>query len=504
MIINKSKKRTKRRRSNHMVVRPLTFDEKARLFVLINSKLQPELGTQFMAEYKDFFVRFVDDDCSVKYASILFMHWKRKREVFELLGSFLCIELNYVKFPADLFPHIIKLFLRESSEPDTSIHASTMFFQIHYIFHNHLSSMGSRKALYMEKLLTVIAASRELDCSFSIEFMRLLITKIHPGSYDILTFELIERLNFIYEIKPELLENYMPGLLAGKTPMLLVNRIFGKYGIPLCALCYLVQWFRPRTQNLIERNLLTEIILGKSIRELTDNNIQITKKMVGFLTDYVPQRPLTLKMMFITAQLISRGISQKDAEVLSKINWFEIQPIYFFDIAPVLFTRLGNDFNRFQIAADFLGNLSADEKQQINIKTINIGTLFTLIENWTFNLNCPKHFSSLETKASGIAPMHFKSSDGEELCMLELRSSLDFYREGFLQKHCVLSYFRFAVKGNCHIFSLRKVSGDKPVLTIELRENQIIQVRGICNRLPNSEEETLVRSWADQNNIHYD
>ena len=88
--------------------------------------------------------------------------------------------------------------------------------------------------------------------------------------------------------------------------------------------------------------------------------------------------------------------------------------------------------------------------------------------------------------------------------MLELRSSLDFYREGFLQKHCVLSYFRFAVKGNCHIFSLRKVSGDKPVLTIELRENQIIQVRGICNRLPNSEEETLVRSWADQNNIHYD
>ena len=497
-------KKIRRRRPNTIVVAPPNLDERARLFVLLNSKAQPEIGMKFIAEYRTFYERFVDEECTLKYTLTLYKPWLLKVPVFKLLKASLCKDLGYVKFPPSLFPHIINLFERNRLWDTNFTNTRDVLFQIHYIFNNELHNMDSRKFTYMNELLNVLADSREPRRSIPIEFTRLLLIRIHPSSYSNMSLDLMQTLLFIYETKPELLANFMPGQLIAETPMLLVSRIFGDYGIPLCVLCYLVQWLCYMPPSAREQQWLKEIIAGKSIRELSNNDIKITKKAVAFMANYVPQSPLTLTKIFITSHLVASGIEMKYAEELSKIRWFKEQTGFFLSITPILFARLNNDFHEFQIIADYLGDLSDADKRLFDANTIDLANLSNLVRYWNRFIRWGYWYNSkLEAKSSGIAPKYFKAKDGTDLHLYELKTCFEFFLEGKLQRHCVFSYFSAAVKGNCHIFSLRKVSGNKPILTIEVGQKYIIQVRGKGNRLPTVEEKNLIRTWALQNNLHY-
>lgn len=72
--------------------------------------------------------------------------------------------------------------------------------------------------------------------------------------------------------------------------------------------------------------------------------------------------------------------------------------------------------------------------------------------------------------------------------------------EGTAQRHCVFGYKQSCIGGRCSIWSLTRTQQfGSPVrrLTIELTSSgEIVQKRGLANRLPRPEEEHIVEQWA--------
>lgn len=66
-------------------------------------------------------------------------------------------------------------------------------------------------------------------------------------------------------------------------------------------------------------------------------------------------------------------------------------------------------------------------------------------------------------------------------------------------RHCVYSYIYMCEEGNCSIWSLLKTENTvlKNYLTIEIQDNEIVQVRGKYNSYPTKEDNMIIKEWAD-------
>lgn len=68
-------------------------------------------------------------------------------------------------------------------------------------------------------------------------------------------------------------------------------------------------------------------------------------------------------------------------------------------------------------------------------------------------------------------------------------------------RHCAMSYWPEVEKGKATLWRM-VVEGpivSKPLLTIELRGVEVVQARGVCNRLPEDDEKRVLSSWAKDN-----
>lgn len=81
--------------------------------------------------------------------------------------------------------------------------------------------------------------------------------------------------------------------------------------------------------------------------------------------------------------------------------------------------------------------------------------------------------------------------------MVELCTGAQLLEEGRTMGHCVYSYVGSCKSGICRIFSLRESkAGGSVALTIEIRKNEIVQVRGKGNRAMTADEKKIVLDWA--------
>ena len=88
----------------------------------------------------------------------------------------------------------------------------------------------------------------------------------------------------------------------------------------------------------------------------------------------------------------------------------------------------------------------------------------------------------------------FTVNDGAFL-IRPAESSIELFDEGKSLSHCVGSYVERYAKGHTDLFVVRKVSEpDKPLCTVEVHNNQIVQARGAMNSTPGPEvQEFLMR-----------
>ena len=84
-------------------------------------------------------------------------------------------------------------------------------------------------------------------------------------------------------------------------------------------------------------------------------------------------------------------------------------------------------------------------------------------------------------------------------------TNTDILDEADQQRHCVASYIDKIVKGETNIVFIRNQSDlEKSLLTVEIRDNSICQVRGHQNRMYTKEEYDFMKSWAKKTGLKLD
>jgi hypothetical protein len=81
-------------------------------------------------------------------------------------------------------------------------------------------------------------------------------------------------------------------------------------------------------------------------------------------------------------------------------------------------------------------------------------------------------------------------------------TNTDILDEAEQQRHCVASYVDKIVKGETNIVFIRDVNElETSLLTVEIRNNQICQVRGYQNRDYNKVEYEFMKEWAEKTGL---
>lgn len=90
---------------------------------------------------------------------------------------------------------------------------------------------------------------------------------------------------------------------------------------------------------------------------------------------------------------------------------------------------------------------------------------------------------------------HYECSFGDYVFIYP-DSTQDIKDEACMQNNCVASYIDEVLNGNCHILFLRKKSNPKESLvTIEVRNNYIVQAKRKFNYDITPEEQRIIDMW---------
>lgn len=80
----------------------------------------------------------------------------------------------------------------------------------------------------------------------------------------------------------------------------------------------------------------------------------------------------------------------------------------------------------------------------------------------------------------------------------------DLVKEGQSLSHCVASYVNDVINKRCKILFMRNKNHEKEsLLTIEVRNNNIIQVKGFGQRNPSQDEEQFIKKWSEKKKLQY-
>lgn len=87
-------------------------------------------------------------------------------------------------------------------------------------------------------------------------------------------------------------------------------------------------------------------------------------------------------------------------------------------------------------------------------------------------------------------------SANKELVVIYPKTTKDIKDEAVQQNHCVASYIDGVIEGRCHILFLRnKEKLGESLITIEVRNFEIVQARGRFNRDPNEKEKKALEEY---------
>ena len=95
---------------------------------------------------------------------------------------------------------------------------------------------------------------------------------------------------------------------------------------------------------------------------------------------------------------------------------------------------------------------------------------------------------------------NFKTYYNNGYYVVAPKDSNDLKKEGDNLNHCVASYIKRVIDGECLIYFLRK-DKEESLITFEVRHNTIVQVRGLHNRKPSNNEVEALRSFAKARNL---
>lgn len=91
----------------------------------------------------------------------------------------------------------------------------------------------------------------------------------------------------------------------------------------------------------------------------------------------------------------------------------------------------------------------------------------------------------------------FKPYKTEDYIIIAPKETKDLQEEGSRLNHCVASYIKRVIDGQCLIYFLRKQDKEEEsLITLEIKDNAIVQVKGSHNRRPSEEERKALEQFA--------
>ena len=159
----------------------------------------------------------------------------------------------------------------------------------------------------------------------------------------------------------------------------------------------------------------------------------------------------------------------------------------------VINETINQGYNRIR---DFISELRDYLKmcKQDNIKP----TLYSSYLKQTHDITSRNHNVKVEQENEEIFQSRykdFKPYRGKKYIVVAPKNSNDLKKEGDTLNHCVASYIKRVIDGECLIYFLR-IDKDESLITFEVRHNDIVQVRGLHNRKPSTSEVQALKDFA--------
>jgi len=269
--------------------------------------------------------------------------------------------------------------------------------------------------------------------------------------------------------------------------------------------------------NSFSMHLLLHLAAGNNIR--TSNlEFPLTKKMAHHFHTLEPAT-CSLDNLYLYCLVKSMGGDIRLVALISR--WFVIRV---FDNIPSEYTvenvkrfeiilKKMIEWNILEVTTDvqqitiinFVSHIIRD-LPQFNINGRTLASFLRLAEEHQANFEESRFGYKLKLKWGGAGYANFETRlDAKDYQIVQLKTSFELEDESKALRHCVASYARHCYAGNCSIWSLRvklKTGKWKSLVTIEVdQDRNIIQTKGSCNINPSLEYLTIIKDWADREQL---
>jgi hypothetical protein len=265
---------------------------------------------------------------------------------------------------------------------------------------------------------------------------------------------------------------------------------------------------------------------GKSIRTADGLPAPLTKRMAHWFT-LAPDHFTPLAAIRY-GQVCALGGDRRVADALLSTRMatdfrddqFGLELIRFFTRNPML------DTAHYQPIVDYIWNQKYEDQAVFVARGVveqtgppqpgfslagrTPGTLLRQVEEWHTRLGRTAKGGVLQWIRSGIPDFELVEGKRESANMrvwriVELLSSKELEEEGRALGHCVATYASSCQRRVSSIWSVRRESstGATRLLTVEvdMKRKDVVQIRGLRNRLPEANEMTIVNRWARANRL---
>ncbi len=265
---------------------------------------------------------------------------------------------------------------------------------------------------------------------------------------------------------------------------------------------------------------LSHVLKGNNLCTYPNLPFKLTKKAShifthlfrGFLTSIEMKQIQQLHQIdsneyLLYAQLRANKVSHAVAlGLLRKGNFGSLQNLEFWISTITLLYMKGLEATDVSTIFDYIDYHVIQRKIELNLKGKTISNLMAEVYEWHDKLaeeTTILKYGKIKFKRAKIKEFKIKNSE-QNFEIKQLLNVYELYLEGKMLHHCVLSYLNHCRKNRCAIFSLRTLGEEKEekrLLTIEVRDNVIYQIRGSYNRMYINEEYEIVKLWAAAENL---
>ena len=129
-----------------------------------------------------------------------------------------------------------------------------------------------------------------------------------------------------------------------------------------------------------------------------------------------------------------------------------------------------------------------------------IPTLYSSYLSQTHDITSRNHKIKVEEEGEKMFASRYKDfrtyNNNKGYMVVAPKNTEDLKKEGDNLNHCVASYIKRVIDNECLIYFLRKEK-DTSLITFEVRDNRIVQIRGLHNRKATQQEMSALQEFAN-------